>query len=237
MSSFESEQKCDIELREKSSKISLNKFQQSTYSNDSSNSNNLNEMEKKKSQNTKSLSRRDFDQEEDENNCVYFAELGSIQSMMRIFPRSSEIISIQNGESLEEKLKLQNSIIIKLYDDLQSIDSMANAFKNELEIVSERLLRESEKNISLNEKIAQLERTTEELREEHQTLTNSYENQLQAMSEHLISLNEKFLMQKDEIEAYRNDRTNVVGSPESNQKKRTTNNQKRKSDSKAIVKS
>ncbi|KPM11239.1 coiled-coil domain-containing protein 13 [Sarcoptes scabiei] len=194
-------------------------------------------MEKKKSQNTKSLSRRDFDQEEDENSCVYFAELGSIQSMMRIFPRSSEIISIQNGESLEEKLKLQNSIIIKLYDDLQSIDSMANAFKNELEIVSERLLRESEKNISLNEKIAQLERTTEELREEHQTLTNSYENQLQAMSEHLISLNEKFLMQKDEIEAYRNDRTNVVGSPESNQKKRTTNNQKRKSDSKAIVKS
>ncbi|KAF7495878.1 Protein phosphatase 1 regulatory subunit 21 [Sarcoptes scabiei] len=237
MSSFESEQKCDIDLRGKSSKISLNKFQQSTYSNDSSNSNNLNEMEKKKSQNTKSLSRRDFDQEEDENNCVYFAELGSIQSMMRIFPRSSEIISIQNGESLEEKLKLQNSIIIKLYDDLQSIDSMANAFKNELEIVSERLLRESEKNISLNEKIAQLERTTEELREEHQTLTNSYENQLQAMSEHLISLNEKFLMQKDEIEAYRNDRTNVVGSPESNQKKRTTNNQKRKSDSKAIVKS
>lgn len=108
----------------------------------------------------------------------------------------------KSGEYDEIQLFVK-STVNQLIKQIQLADSKIIAYRNECEMLHQKLKMSYQKDIKLENENEIAKQMIEDMKEEQKMLKTSYEDQLNLMSEHLANLNETLTIQKDEIDELR----------------------------------
>ncbi|XP_035230398.1 protein phosphatase 1 regulatory subunit 21-like [Stegodyphus dumicola] len=121
--------------------------------------------------------------------------------------QSSGEMKLQDYDEIQLFVKTTVNRLIK---QIQFADSKSIAFRNECEILHQKLKMSLHKKEQLENEIANARQVIERMKEEQKTLMQNYEDQLNTMSDHLANLNETLTAQKDEIDALKQAGNNKV---------------------------